>query len=163
MGQIPPRIPPCEAFDIVKNCASILKPGGTLCLIDLDHNCMSHYGISPRLEHAVKSALSILEKVANFDPYAGRKLYSHLYRLGFTGITAHVEAHHLIYGPLRGTDEMNWMSKITVIPGRINAALPGYGSIGEFQEDFRRFFTDPGRFSYTPLIACWGRKPPSVS
>jgi SAM-dependent methyltransferase len=65
-----------EAFDIVKNCASILKPGGISLPDRPGSKLHSHYGISPRLEHAVKSALSILEKVANFDPYAGRKLYS---------------------------------------------------------------------------------------
>ncbi len=152
-----------EAFNIVRNCASILKPGGILCLVDLDHNCMSHYGITPRLEKAVKAAISILEEKADFDPYAGRKLYSHLYRNGFSDISVHMEAHHLIFGILKETDEMNWMTKVTVLPEKVRAVLPGYESIREFQEDFRAFFTDPGRFSYTPLIACWGRKPLSAS
>ena len=33
-------------FDIVNNIYKILKPGGILCLIDLDHNCLNHYVIN---------------------------------------------------------------------------------------------------------------------
>ena len=38
-----------NAFDIVRNVSQILKPGGILCLIDLDLNCMNHFGLSERL------------------------------------------------------------------------------------------------------------------
>jgi 2-polyprenyl-3-methyl-5-hydroxy-6-metoxy-1,4-benzoquinol methylase len=147
------------AFDIVERCAGLLKPGGILCLVDLDHNSLSHYGIPTRLETALRHAMTVLEEQADFDPYAGRKLYSHLYRLGFTNIKAALEAHHLIYGPLSTQDELNWFTKLEVIPRKIQASLPGYASLQDFQDDFRRFFSDPGRFSYTPLIACWGQKP----
>ena len=41
------------SFDIVKNIRNILKPGGILCLIDLDHNCLNHYGIPKKLEKTI--------------------------------------------------------------------------------------------------------------
>ena len=51
-----------EAFDIAHNVSSLLAEGGILCLVDLDHNCLNHYGISPRLEGALASALRQMEE-----------------------------------------------------------------------------------------------------
>jgi len=39
-----------ESRDIVSNLSSILKPGGTLCLLDLDYNCLSHYELPNEIE-----------------------------------------------------------------------------------------------------------------
>lgn len=75
-----------SSFEIVKNVSRILKPGGILCLIDLDHNCLSHCGLSPRLEKTLFSIMGSLERKANFDPYAGRRLYSFLYDLSLIHI-----------------------------------------------------------------------------
>lgn len=145
-----------EAFDIVKNIASSLAGGGILCLIDLDHNCLNHYGLKPELEEAVAAAMRYLEEEENFDPYAGRKLYSHLYRLGLDRIEVNMSAHHLIYGELKEHDEFNWMKKIEVVSARTGLKLPHYRTISGFLGDFHAFFSDPARFTYTPAISCWG-------
>jgi ubiquinone/menaquinone biosynthesis C-methylase UbiE len=147
-----------EGFDIARNVSSLLREGGILCLVDLDYNCLSHYGISARLENALASAMRQLEEAGDFDPYAGRKLYSHLYKMGYQDIKVEAGAHHLIYGKLRETDEYNWGKKIEVLSKKLKVDLPGYSGPQEFYEDFMAFFRDPGRFTYTPVIAAWGRK-----
>ncbi len=147
-----------QCFEIVGNISSMLDEGGILCLIDLDYNCLSHYGMSQRLEAAFSSAVHQLEIKANFDPYAGRKLYSHLYRLGYTDIKVEAGAHHLIYGKLAEADRYNWGKKIEVLSRKLHIDIPGYSGPDEFYEDFMHFFHDPGRFTYTPVIAAWGRK-----
>ena len=147
-----------ESFDIVRNIAPLLNEGGILCLIDLDHNCLNHWEMNPRLEAALVSAMSQLEEKENFDPWAGRKLSSHLYRLGFKDIRAEAGAHHLIYGELGETDRFNWTKKIETISKNACIDIPGYASTDEFLTEFLRFFSDPGRFTYTPVIACSGRK-----
>ena len=147
-----------ESFEIVRAVSGLLSKGGILCLVDLDHNCLNHWGMSPRLDAALSSVMRYMEEHANFDPYAGRKLYSHLYRQGYADIEGEVGAHHLIYGELRSVDEYNWTRKIEVLSGKLDAELPGYTSAEEFLADFRSFFSDPGRFTYTPVIAAWGRK-----
>jgi SAM-dependent methyltransferase len=152
-----------QCLDIVRNLSALLREGGILCLVDLDHNCLSHYGMSPRLEAAFAGAMRQLEAKANFDPYAGRKLYSHLYRLGFGDIGVEAGAHHLIYGELREADEYNWGKKIEVLAKRLKIELPGYSGPDEFYEDFMAFFRDPARFTYTPVIAAWGRKPAAAA
>jgi ubiquinone/menaquinone biosynthesis C-methylase UbiE len=84
-----------DGFDILENIYNALKPGGILCLIDLDQNCLNHYSIPQRLENALQGVMASLERNANFDPYAGRKLYSYLYDLGCAEISVNLRAHHL--------------------------------------------------------------------
>jgi ubiquinone/menaquinone biosynthesis C-methylase UbiE len=147
------------AFQIVKNITDIMKPGGVLCLIDLDYNCLSHYGHTPRMERAVGAIMKSIEENENFDPYVGRKLYSFLYDLGYTDINVKVEAHHQIYGELTATDEFNWTKKVEVAAKNSGYGFEEYpGGFEEFLDEFRTFFADPRRFTYTPMISVSGRK-----
>ena len=149
-----------NGFEIVQNISRIVKPGGILCLIDLDHNGLSHFGLSERLERTIFDFTETLEKKANFDPYAGRKSYSYLYKLGYENLDVHVEAHHLIFGKLTDVDAYNWIKKITVASKKVNFEFREYkGRYEEFMEEFMRFFTDPGRFTYTPVISVRGCRP----
>lgn len=149
-----------NSFQIVKNVSEILKPGGILCLIDLDYNCLSHYGQSPRMDRAIKAVMGRLEEHDDFDPYMGRKLYSFLYDLGYRDIEVKLEAHHLIFGQLNRTDDFNWTKKVEVAAQNSGYDFEEYpGGYQEFLSEYRTFFTDPRRFTYTPMICCRGRKP----
>ena len=148
------------SFDIVKNISGILKPGGILCLIDLDHNCLRHFGQSKRLEKTIRGIMSALEKDAEFDPYTGIKLYSYLYDLGYQDIDVDVSLHHLIFGRLKEKDAYNWTMKVKVAARNSGYGFEEYGGdYKKFFEEFESFFADPRRFIYTPLISCRGRKP----
>ena len=150
-----------KAFEIVQNISRILKPGGILCLIDLDYNCLSHSGIPSRLENTIFNVMSKLEQECDFDPYMGRKLYSYLYDLNFQNIAVDLSAHHLISGDLNEVDAYNWNQKIQVAAKNSDYPFTEYpGGFNEFAEEFQRFFSDPRRFTYTPLISVRGTKPP---
>lgn len=148
------------SFEIVTNLARLVKPGGIICLIDLDYNCLTHYGIPPRMERTIKSLAEPLAEKANFDPYVGRKLYSYLYDLGYEEIKIDLAAHHLIYGPIKETDDFNWTKKVEIGVKSLGFPLEEYeGGYEEFYEEFKRCFSDPRRFTYTPVICCRGLKP----
>lgn len=148
------------AFDIVKNIATVLKPGGILCLIDLDHNCLSHFGLSPRLERTIQGIIRFVEEKADFDPYAGRKLYSYLYDLGLQDIEIELEAHHLIYGKTNDVDDFNWTKKVEIAGRKTGYKFEEYeNGYKGFADEFKVFFNDPRRFTYTPVIICKGTKP----
>jgi ubiquinone/menaquinone biosynthesis C-methylase UbiE len=150
------------SFDIVKHIYSILKPGGIMCLIDLDYNCLSHFGIPTRLEKAMFGIIKTLEKNADFDSFTGRKLYSYLYDLGCKNIDIRLDAHHLIFGELKDTDAFNWMKKVEIAGKNSGYQFNEYGGgYEEFLEEFKRFFSDLRRFTYTPAICCRGCKPKS--
>jgi ubiquinone/menaquinone biosynthesis C-methylase UbiE len=149
-----------RSFDIVKNLTRILKPGGILCLIDLDHNCLNHFGLPDKLSNTLRGVMCHLEKIADFDPHAGIKLYSFLYDLGYADIDATMAPHHLIFGKLNEVDEFNWTKKVQIAVRQSGYAFSEYpGGYEEFYQAFVKFFADPRRFTYTPLIACRGRKP----
>ncbi len=149
-----------ESFEIVKNISKLVKPGGILCLIDLDHNSLNHFGLSRRLEKTIFDAIKVIEEKADFDPYAGRKLYSFLYDLGYKNIDVDAAPHHLIFGKLKDKDAFNWKKKIEVISKKMDFKFEGYEKgYEEFLEEFNRFFTNPRRFTYTPIILCKGSKP----
>ena len=148
-----------HAADIVRNLTSLLNPAGILCLIDLDYNCLSHYGLSPRLEHTINGLMALMERDFDFDPYMGRKLYSLLYDRGFETIAVDLAPHHLIYGELNDVDDYNWTRKIEVAAKRSAYSFTEYpGGYDEFFNEFKTFFSDPRRFTYTPLIMCRGTR-----
>jgi SAM-dependent methyltransferase len=149
-----------ESFDIVRNLTACLKPDGLMCLLDLDYNCLSHWELSPGMEAILFKIMEEVEKHFNFDVYAGRKLYSYLYDLGYRNIEVNMIPHHLIYGEVRNTDVFNWTKKVEVASVKMKHLFESYpGGYSAFFEDFHRFFHDPRRFTYTPLILCKGTNP----
>ena len=148
------------SFDIVKNITKNLKPGGIICLIDLDHNCLRHYGLPERLNRATSGIMDWLEKKFNFDPYVGVKLYSFLYDLGFLDIDVDLSAHNMFFGELKENEKFNSMQKAQIAGRNSGYPFEEYdGNIDEFLEEVKTFFNDSRVFYYTPLIACRGRKP----
>ena len=149
-----------EAMKIVRNLSDSLKPGGCLCLLDLDYNCLSHFELPQKMEKILLQAMSEVELKNNFDPYVGRKLYSYLYDLGYENIRMDMKGHHLIYGEAKKADLFNWTKKLEMASQKVANAFKDYpGGRKKFFTDFIRFFNDPRRFTYTPLILCKGLKP----
>ncbi len=147
------------AYDIIQNINGILNPGGIMCLIDLDYNCLTHYGLPKRLESAILGIRRALEKKADFDPFAGRKLYSYLYDMDYVDLDVKVEAHHLIFGELSEIDKFNWTKKVEVGGKPSGYPFGEYdGGYDEFYKDFQTIFSHPRRFTYTPVIMCRGKK-----
>jgi ubiquinone/menaquinone biosynthesis C-methylase UbiE len=148
------------SFDIVSNVSKVLKRNGILCLIDLDYNCLTHCGISPRLETAMFGIMEILKEKSDFDPYSGRRLYSYLFDLGFKAINVDISMHHLFFGRLPETDAYNWGRKIEIAARNSGYTFDEYEDGFEgFRREFDTFLSDPRRFSYTPVITCRGQKP----
>ncbi|MBN1470656.1 MAG: methyltransferase domain-containing protein [Syntrophaceae bacterium] len=148
------------AFDIIKNISVNLKPGGYICLLDLDHNCLSHWEMPAQIEAVIKQFMFYAQDHYNFDLFAGRKFYAHLYDLNFEDIGINIMPHHLIFGELQTADEFNWMKKVEIGIKKAPEVLKTYpGGSEQFVIDFKNFFRNPRRFTYSPLILCKGRKP----
>lgn len=149
-----------ESPDIVRNLTAHLRPGGYLCLLDLDHNCLNHYELPAEMENIMHKLASKVEHEYNFDPYSGRKLYAYLYDLGYQNIQLDLTAHHLIYGKIKDKEVFNWIKKMEVVSRKTKEVFEKYpGGQPAFFKDFTHFFLDLRRFTYTPLILCKGMKP----
>ena len=69
-------------------------------------------------------------------------------------------AHHLFYGRIGDDDIFNWQKKTEMATSTAKPLFDEYpGGTDGFAQDFRRFFTDSRRFTYTPVILCKGTKP----
>jgi SAM-dependent methyltransferase len=149
-----------RAKELVANLNRLVRPGGILCLIDLDNNCLSHDGLPARLNETIQDVVSGLESKADFDPHAGRRLYGHLFELDYQEIRLDMTSHHLIYGDLNEVEGYNWERKMMVAARRSGCDFARYrGGFNEFAVEFAASFQNPRRFTYTPLISCCGRKP----
>ena len=152
-----------ESPDIIRNLTACLKPGGYLCLMDLDHNCLNHYQLPANMHDILFQLMDMLEREYNFDPYSGRKLYAYMYDLGYQDLQVDLIAHHLIYGKIRDEDLFNWIKKVEVASLKAKELFETYsGGHDVFFADFSKFFLDQRRFTYTPLIICKGMKPLSA-
>jgi ubiquinone/menaquinone biosynthesis C-methylase UbiE len=153
-----------EAYQLATNVARVVKPGGILCLIDLDRNCMNHYGHSTRLERAIQKVAECQMSNNNFDPYAGAKIYSHLSQLGFSDIQMDLRAHHLFYGELPEKDRSNFWLKLECGVKNSGWTFDDYADgFAGFEKEFKEYFADKGRFAYTPMILGRGVKPGGFS
>ena len=149
-----------ESFAIAKNAYQVLGPGGTICLIDLDQNCLGHFGACERLEKTMRNMVLAMQKQYGFDPFVGRKLYAYLYDLGCVDIEVRMSSHHLIYGELSEIDRFNWLAKAEATRNTPGLFAEGYpGGYEEFRRELVAFLDHPRRFIYTPLIMCKGKKP----
>lgn len=149
-----------RATQLVANLNRLLRSGGIFCLIDLDCNCLNHDGLPVRVVETIREVVSALEDNADFDPYAGRRLYGHLFDLGCQDIRVEMTSHHLICGSLGEAERYNWERKVLVAARRSGCDFARYqGDFTAFAREFIASFQNPRRFTYTPLISCCGRKP----
>lgn len=149
-----------ESEQLIRHISRAVKPGGILCLADLDHNCMNHFGLSERLEKTFQKIAEYQIVNNNFDPYAGRKLSTRMHELGFTDIRVDVRMHHLVYGELSAFDRWNWWQKIEFGAKRSGWTFEDYeDGFAGFEKEFTDYFNSPLRFVYTPLILVRGIRP----
>jgi SAM-dependent methyltransferase len=149
-----------ESEQLIKHVAKAVKPGGILCLADLDHNCLNHFGHSERLEKTFQKMAEFQMKNNNFDPYAGRKLSTRIHELGYEDIHVEVRAHHLVYGSLSEFNRWNWWQKSEFGAKHSGWTFEDYeDGFAGFEKEFAEYFKDPRRFAYTPLIIARGVKP----
>jgi len=148
------------AVNIVRNLIDCLKPGGLLCLIDLDYNCLNHYELPLKMAELLPRIMLFAEDKYNFDTMAGHKLYSFLYDHGFRDIAVKIMAHNLIYGDIKDKDKFNLLKKVEMAAKRAGELVSSYpGGYKQFYIDLEKYIIDPRRFTYTPLVLCKGTKP----
>ena len=144
-----------ESFAIAKNAYQALAPDGTICLIDLDQNCLGHFGAPARLERTMRNLVFAMQRQHGFDPFVGRKLYAYLYDLGCVDIEVRMSAHHLVYGELSETDRFNWLSKAETTRNSQGLFADDYpDGYEEFRRELVEFLDHPRRLIYTPLLMC---------
>jgi len=149
-----------SSAELVKQLAGLLSAGGILCIGELDHHSLNHFPMSDTLQLALNNLAAFLQQHADWDPYIGRKLYTHMYDAGLSELDVRMDAHHLLFGSMESGQEDDWLTKLEVAAAACGYPFPEYaGGYGEFFSEAKRLLTDPRRFTYTPIILCRGIRP----
>ncbi len=142
-----------EQQTAVSNLVSVLKPEGSLRLVDGDGLFSQIYPIERNLE----SQLNRLRECAALDFFAGRKLKTHLVTQGLSEITLKIQ-------PLLFTGERIFIER-DLMKSRLDQALPTlvqiFGSVDGAQSFIQRFtqtLSDPNCVVFYNKFIATGKK-----
>jgi SAM-dependent methyltransferase len=142
---------------VMSELVRVLRDGGTLCVSDLDGNCVWHEPIDAALRYDIDEALATLG--VEFDASAGRKLYGLLYKLGMERITVDIQPYHVIAGSICSKARSLWIMKLNTI--QLSLEQRGWPAIraARLCERFLVHLDDPGTLTYSTLITVTAIKP----
>lgn len=108
---------PARALD---EMIRVTKPGGRVCVIDLDGQIESLSPLEGSLADEMPAALEIL-RGTGFDTRIGRKLFPMCVDAGLRDIEVYVEPYQVFHGVIPEHQRRNWNTKIeTVVAWLIN-------------------------------------------
>ncbi|MGB5193037.1 MAG: methyltransferase domain-containing protein [Polyangiales bacterium] len=140
----------------VQSLVSLVRPGGTLVLGDLDGHGLRHYPISDRLEQNLRKLEPALR--GHQDPFMGRKLYHLCYVAGLADIEVHILPYHMYAGAAPESAIENWTTKLEVARPVMEKAFGSGADYDDFVGEFLDVLRDPGVFTYSSLILAVGTK-----
>ncbi len=135
----------------------VTKPGGLICVADLDGNCISHAPYPPALESQVCSALSTFG--SDFDPNVGRKLYKLFRDSGLKEIVVDVRPYHVIFGRIPDHQLNLWRLKLDGVRTGLMARGWDAERAMALVNAFEEHLLDPDSITYSVMITVCGRKP----
>ena len=105
-------------------------------------------------------AFKIQDRLYPLNLLLGLLLYSYFAEAQMKDVRVHMIPHHLIYGKINNRDMNNWMQKLhrLIKLGQLGALQLDF-DIQKFGDSFLKFFQNPNRLSYTPLLLVEGLKP----
>ena len=139
---------------VIGELVNLLKPGGKLAVLDIDNNGLIHYPLPPEVERGLRTVIGGLS--GSFDPFAGRKLYSHFRKAGMEQIKVHILPYHVYAGAAPAADLHNWEQKLVTIRKFV---VPAFGSEHEYDRFVRSYLDmlrDPDTFTYSTLLMVEG-------
>jgi SAM-dependent methyltransferase len=92
----------------------VARPNGKITLIDLEGNCVRHFGMSAALRGALDEVVADLA-TTGFDPDVGAKLVDYARGAGLLGIRHEIEPYHRIVGRPDVATERAWKLKIDTL------------------------------------------------
>jgi ubiquinone/menaquinone biosynthesis C-methylase UbiE len=146
-----------EPDRVLAQLCRVVKPGGKVVVGDLDGNAIFHYPMSDELTRGLDSLMVAL--AGQFDPYAGRKLFSRFKRANLCDIRVHMLPYHLYAGTASPRDMDNWVAKFRTIRPVGVRALGSEDAYDRWAQSFLGFLEDDNTFTYSVLFLVEGTRP----
>lgn len=132
----------------------VTKPGGTVCVSDIDGNCIWHHPCDPSLRAEIDDALRTLGD--GFNPRIGLSLYTMFVDAGMRDVAVDVRPYHVIAGTIDAEREEHWRMKLEGVAKALQARGWDTGRATELARAFIEHLRDRRTFTYSVLIAVRG-------
>ena len=135
----------------------VCRPGGIICLQDLDGQIVSHYPQDER----VQAVERIVDQLAHtgFDPFAGRKLYSLARNAGLINLDVRIDAYHVVAGTIDAFNLALWTRKLKIAESILEKACKSAARARDIIAGFLDYLQDDSTLTYSTLFTVTGRKP----
>lgn len=135
----------------------VTRPGGAVCVSDLDGNGIWHSPEPPELRAEIDAALRTLD--TGFDPLAGRKIFYWCKYAGLRGIEIDIRPYHLIAGSISPVQLAHWEMKLSGVSQALVARGWTRQRASALVDAFRAFLLNDNTCTYSVLFSVRGTKP----
>lgn len=142
--------------DALTEMVRVTRPGGTVCVSDLDGNCISHHPCSGVLRSGLTEALKTLGN--SFNPNAGKQLYSLFREVGLSNITVDIRPYHSIVGSISPSEEAHWRMKLEGVKMALRQRGWSDAKATSMIHAFLEHLRDPETMTYSVLFTVKGVK-----
>ena len=134
----------------------VTKPGGVVCVSDLDGNCIWNEPCEAKLQSGLNEALETL--AGSFDPRIGRRLFGMFHGAGLDNIRVDVRPYHTLFGAINTVEESHWRMKLDGVGSALRnrgwEPIKTAALTGAFLDHLR----NPATATYSVLISVCGTK-----
>ncbi|MFZ4575257.1 MAG: methyltransferase domain-containing protein [Phycisphaerales bacterium] len=135
----------------------VTKPTGTVCVSDIDGNCIWHHPCDPGLRTEIDAALRVI--AGGFSPRIGLSLFAMLVDGGLRDVAVDIRPYHVIAGSIDSERAEQWQMKLDGVAATLRARgwLPSRAAA--LSEAFMAHLHDPRTLTYSVLISVRGTVP----
>jgi len=147
----------------VAEMTRVARPGGKVTLIDLEGNCVRHFGMATTLRAALDEVVADIAETG-FDPDAGARLAGYARSAGLVGIRHEIEPYHRIVGRPDAATERTWQTKIdTLRTNYLTQVRPDKDHLAWVFDAFMDFLRSESTMTWSLLHLVQGSKPGRAS
>lgn len=134
----------------------VTKPGGTVCVSDIDGNCIWHHPCEPGVRAEIDEALRKLGE--SFNPRIGLSLYTMFVDAGLRDVVVDVRPYHVIAGQIDAEREEHWRMKLEGVSKALQARGWDKSRAVSLGSAFIQHLRDPRTFTYSVLVSVRGTR-----
>ncbi|CAK0764276.1 Methyltransf_25 domain-containing protein [Azospirillaceae bacterium] len=135
--------------------ARVCRPGGVVCLQDLDGQLVFYYPEDDRIQRLQDVLLQLGH--TGFDVFVGRKLFALAKNAGLVDLDVRIDSYHVIAGAIGAFDFDLWRRKLAIAEPIIAQAC-GTETAREVISGFLDYLQDENTLTYSMLFTVTGRK-----
>jgi hypothetical protein len=135
----------------------VAKPGGRIVVSEIDAHGLHNWPFPPEMEKGAAAMIRALQKVG-FDPYCGRKMFSHFRALGLRDIRVQLTPFYVIAGRADERVLEDWRIRFRNLAP---VALSEFGSeevYDAFVRGYLELLSDPDALKYAVILTTEGTR-----